>query len=170
MSRENVEIVRQALDAYARRDVETLRALNDPDVELDWSASRSLLAGVYSGFEEALRFYSSYFEAFEEIVIEPVRFIEAGDSVVVPNVAHQRGRDGIEVSARSTLVFTFRNGKVTRVCLYQETGPALRAVGLAEQYLAPPRSTALLEYVTEPRTTTITWPLTSGGKGARAAS
>src|SRR5258705_9940822 len=98
MSRENVELVRQALRAYTRRDVDALRALADPRVELDWSASRSWLAGVYRGIEESLRFYAGYFEAFEEIVIEPDRLIEAGDSVIVPNVSHQRGRDGIEVS------------------------------------------------------------------------
>lgn len=86
---------------------------------------------MYRGIDEALRFYAGYFEAFDEIVIKPDRFIEAGDSVVVPNVAHQRGRDGIEVSARSTLVFTVRNGKLIRICLYQETTQALEAVELA---------------------------------------
>jgi uncharacterized protein len=130
MSQENVQVVKQALDAYSRRDVEALRATADPNMELDWSASRSWLAGVYRGIDDALRFYAGYFEAFDEIVIEPDRFIEAGDSVVVPNVAHQRGRDGIEVSARSTLVFTVRSRKLTRICLYQETKEALQAVGL----------------------------------------
>jgi ketosteroid isomerase-like protein len=132
MSQENVEIANQALDAYARRDVEALRALADPDIELDWSASVGWLAGVYRGFDETLRFYEGYFEAFEEIVIVADRFIDAADSVVVPNVAHQRGRDGIEVSARGTFVFTIRDRKITRICLYQETEQALNAVGLAE--------------------------------------
>jgi len=132
MSEETVDVVQQALYAYTHRDVEALRALADPDTELDWSASRGWLAGVYRGIDEALRFYAGYFEAFEEIVIEPDRLIEAGDSVVVPNVAHQRGRDGIEVSARSTLVFTVRGRRITRICLYQETEQALKAVGLAE--------------------------------------
>ena len=132
MSRENVEITRQALDAYARRDIASLRALADPDIELDWSASRGWLAGIYRGLEETLRFYDGYFEAFEEIVLEADDFIDAGESVVVPNVAHQRGRDGIEVSARSTLVFAVRDRKLMRVCLYQETEEALKAVGLAE--------------------------------------
>lgn len=130
MSRENVEIVRESLDAYSRRDVEALRALNDSDVELDWSASVGWLAGVYRGFDEALRFYEGYFEAFDKIVIEPDRFIEAGDSVVVPNVARQWGRDGIEVSARSTLVFTVSNRKIARIRLYQDMGQALKALGL----------------------------------------
>src|SRR4051794_14974441 len=131
MSQQNIEVVRQALHAYTRRDVDALRALADPGVELDWSASRGWLAGVYRGIDESLRFYAGYFEAFEQIVIEPDRLIEAGDSVVVPNVSHQRGRDGIEVSARSTLVFTLENHMLVRICLYQETEEALEAVGLS---------------------------------------
>ena len=43
---DNAEIVRKTLDAYSRRDIEALRALNHPDMELDWSASRGSLAGV----------------------------------------------------------------------------------------------------------------------------
>jgi ketosteroid isomerase-like protein len=132
VSQENVEIVRRSLVAYSRRDLDTLRALNDPDMVLDWSASRAWLAGVYRGYDEALRFYEGYFQAFEEIVFVADSFIDAGELVVVPNVAHQKGRDGIEVSARSTLVFTVRNRKITRICLYQEHEQALKAVGLEE--------------------------------------
>jgi len=132
VSQENVEIVRQSLDAFSQRDIDTLRALNDPDMVLDWSASVGWLAGVYRGFDEALRFYEGYFEAFQEVVIEVDRFIDVGELVVVPNVSHQRGRDGIEVSARGTFVFTIRNRKIARICLYQETEQALIAVGLED--------------------------------------
>ncbi len=124
-------MVRQALDAYARRDIEALRALSDPGMELDWSHSKGWLAGVYRGIDEALRFYAGYFEAFEQIVFKPECFIHAGEAVVVPNVAHQRGRDGIEVSARSALVFTVHKRKIRRICLYQGAEEALKAVGLA---------------------------------------
>jgi ketosteroid isomerase-like protein len=130
VSRENVDLVRRSLDAYARRDAEAMRAITWPELELDWSRSRAWLAGVYRGFDEALSFYADYFEAFESIVIVPDCFIHAGDVVVAPNVAHQRGRDGVEVSARSALVFTVRDGKIARICLYQETEEALAAVGL----------------------------------------
>jgi len=60
VSRENVEIVRQALDAYTRRDLDALKELHHSDLELDWSASRGPLAAVYRGFDEALRFYAEY--------------------------------------------------------------------------------------------------------------
>ena len=127
-----MEIVRQSLDAYSRRDIDALRTLNHPDLELDWSASVGSLAGVYRGLDEALRFYAEYYETFEATVIKPDRFIETGDLVVVPNVAYQRSRDGIEVSARSTLVFAVHNRLITRICLYQDEDEALKAVGLTE--------------------------------------
>jgi hypothetical protein len=37
---------------------------------------------------------------------------------VVPNTAHIRGREGIEVVARSTFVYTVENGQVTRQRLF----------------------------------------------------
>jgi ketosteroid isomerase-like protein len=131
MSSENVEIVRQALAAYNRRDFEAMRALNHPDVELDWSASRGLQAAVYRG-EEVMGMYENFLETFEEVVITPDRFIESGDLVVVPNSAQMRGRDGIETDARSAIVFEVRSGLLARICLYQETHEALEAAGLSE--------------------------------------
>jgi ketosteroid isomerase-like protein len=130
MSEENIEIARRSIDAYNRRDLDVLRALNHPDVELDWSASMGPDAGVYRGFEAVLRLYAGYFDAFEEIVVEPECFIDAGESVVVPNVSRSRGRNGIEVFARSTFTLTVRDGKLARVRLFQETEQALKAVGL----------------------------------------
>jgi uncharacterized protein len=133
MSQENVEVVKQAIAAYNRRDFEAMQTLNHPDVQLDWSASRGIEAGVYRGWEAVARFYQSYFDTFAEINIEPDRFIESGDSVVVPNHAQVRGRDGIEAVAQSTLVFEIRSGRLARLCLYQHTHEALEAVGLSEQ-------------------------------------
>ena len=69
---------------------------------------------------------------FDEVILEPDRFIESGDLVVVPNSAQIRGRDGIATVARSALVFDLRDGRITRIRLYQETREALEAVGLQE--------------------------------------
>jgi len=128
----NVEVVRDSIVAYSQRDFEAIREVSHPDVQLDWSASRGLEAGVYRGIEEVLGFYRNFLDTFEDIDIEPHRFIESGDSVVVPNTAHLRGRDGIETTARSTIVFEFRGDRIARVCLYQEKNEALEAVGLGE--------------------------------------
>jgi ketosteroid isomerase-like protein len=132
MSRENVKIVRAAIDAFNRRDLKAWDALSHPDVEVDWSGSRGLEAGVYRGREETNRFVRT-FETFERVVTEPERFIESGDSVVVPNSARFRGRDGIETVARTTVVYELLGGRVARVCLYQDTADALEAAGIEEE-------------------------------------
>jgi ketosteroid isomerase-like protein len=132
MSKANVEVVRRAIAAYNRRDFEVIRTLNHPDVQLDWSASRGLEAGVYQGVEEVMDFYRNFLETFEKVHIEPDRFIESRDSVVVPNSAQVRGRDGIETVARSAFLFELRGGRIARICLYQETHEALEAAGVRQ--------------------------------------
>jgi ketosteroid isomerase-like protein len=130
MSEENVEVVRRSLAAYNREDLRAWQADSWPDVEVDWSASRGLEARVYRGHEETTGFFQGWFDLFEEARIEPERFIESGDLVLVPNAAVFRGRDGIETVARSCLVFEIRDGRVARIRLYQETSEALKATGV----------------------------------------
>jgi len=130
VSQENVELAKRCIDAYNRLDIEAMRALDAPDLELDFSASVGLEAGVYRGFDACLRVWANYFDAFEEIDIKPENYLDAGDSVVMPNTSRVRGREGIEVFARSTFVFTFDSGQLTSICLYQEEQEARKAVGL----------------------------------------
>src|SRR5262249_1661362 len=66
-SRENIELVREHVEAYVRRDVEAMRRLSSADLELDWSASKGWLADVYRGIEEVMRFYADYYAHFDEI-------------------------------------------------------------------------------------------------------
>ena len=131
MSHENVEIVRAAIDAFNRRDLQSWESLSVSDVEVDWSASYGLEAGTYRG-REGVESFIRTFETFESVVVQPDRFIETGDLVVVPNTARMRGRDGIETSARSTFLYELRGGCIARICLYQDTAEALEAAGLSE--------------------------------------
>ncbi len=64
--------------------------------------------------------------------IELDELIPAGEHVVAPHTSHLRGRDGIEVQARTTWLFTLRHGKIERLCLYQDKQEALEAAGLRE--------------------------------------
>jgi ketosteroid isomerase-like protein len=100
--------------------------------ELDWSRAMSPLSGVYR-LEQVRRFLEEFTEYWESIRNEPHEFIEAGDLVVVPITGHARGRDGIEVTASPTIVWTIRDGAIERASMYQEKEDALDAVGLSEQ-------------------------------------
>ena len=134
MSQENVEIVRAALDAYNRGDLEAMLKHAAPDCELDWSRSIGPQRGVYR-LEQIPQFDLGQFdlgETFESVRTEPEELIDAGDHVVTPMVGYFRGRDGIEVTARFTYLWTFRDGTAVRVTLYQERQEALEAAGLSE--------------------------------------
>jgi uncharacterized protein len=127
VSEASIEVVERAIAAFNRRDFDAIQSLHAADVRVDWSASRGLEAGLYRGLADVLKFFQTFFDMFDRIRIEPEGFIESGESIVVPNSAYVRGRDGIETVARSAFVFEVRDGQVVSVCLYQETPEALAA-------------------------------------------
>ncbi len=132
MSEENVETVLRHNEGWNRRDLTTWLALFSSDAEIDWSRSRGPLKGAYRGHDELEVFWDAFWSTFDDIQVERHGFTEVGSEVVVPNTAHIRGRQGIEVVARSTFVFTVKNGQITRLRLFQERADALEAVGLSE--------------------------------------
>ena len=132
MSQENVEIVRRSIEEWNRRDLLTWVARFPSDGEVDWSRSRSPFKGVYRGHREIEAFWDVFWSTWEDVQIEPHDFTEAGSEVVVCNTAHMRGREGIEVSAKTALVFTVESGQITCLRLFDEQDEALEAVGLSE--------------------------------------
>lgn len=68
----------------------------------------------------------------DDVQVEYYGFTEVGSEVVVQNTAHTPKRQGIEVVARSTFVFTVENGRITRLRMFQEQAEAFEAAGLRE--------------------------------------
>jgi ketosteroid isomerase-like protein len=132
MSQENVEIVRRHNEAWNRRDLTTLLDLWRSDAEIDWSRSRGPLKGLYRGHDGLKTFWEEFWSAFDVSELELGDFRQAGPHVLASNTAHMRGRDGIEVIARSTSVYTVENGQITRLRMFQERAEALEAAGLSE--------------------------------------
>ena len=133
MSQENVEIVQRHMEAWNQRDLVTLFALWRSDAEMDWSQSRGPLQGVYRGHREIEAFWNEFWSTFEVVQLEMRNFTEIGSEVVARSTAHMYGRGGVEVFARSTMVYTVENGQITRLRMFQERAEALEAVGLSEQ-------------------------------------
>jgi ketosteroid isomerase-like protein len=131
MSRENVEIVRAALDAINRGDLDAVLKATTPEFEFDFSRAVGPQRGVF-GRDELLGVLSEFDEPWESVRREAEQFIEAGDQVVTPLTSHHRGRDGIELQARIAMVWTIRDGAITQATVYQERQEALEAAGLRE--------------------------------------
>ena len=132
MSQETAEVVRRGIDAFNRRDWDA--ALKDlaQDFVLDFSRVTGPLQGVF-GRDQVRSFWDEFVGAWESVRIEADEFIQASEQVVVPVTGYMRGRDGIEVIARRTWVYTIREGAIVRFCQYQDLQAALEAVGLSEQ-------------------------------------
>jgi ketosteroid isomerase-like protein len=133
MSQEQVEVVRRVIDAFNRRDLDAAGRYNDDGVEVDWSRSRGVEAGIYRGREAVRGFWNTFFEMFVRVTVSPDEFIECGEHIVMPNRTHFCGRDGVEVEAHSVVVVTFHNGRIVQWRLYQERAEALQGIGLSEQ-------------------------------------
>ena len=130
-SQQNVEIVLRGTRAYNRGDVDGVLEDWAPDAVLDWSNSRGPDAGVYRGHREVQAFYEQFLATFDEVRVELDEPIEVEDGrLLVENVTYLRGRDGIEVEARSAWLVAFRDRKTTSLTLYQTKQAALEAAGL----------------------------------------
>jgi ketosteroid isomerase-like protein len=105
---------------------------NAPDIEVDWSRSSGVEAGIYRGSEPVSRFWNTFFEVFDRVVVTPEEVIEHGDQVIVLDRSRMLGRDGIEVEARNAHVVTLRDGRIARWVMYRSRADALKAAGLEE--------------------------------------
>src|SRR5690348_14119566 len=132
MSQENVEIVKAAIDAANRKDLDAVLKDAAPDFEADYSRALGPWRGVFK-VDQFRPVLEEFIGGWESVRIEPHEFVEAGDLVVVALTGHVKGRGGIELVVRGALVWTIRNGAIERVSMYQERQDALEDLGLSEQ-------------------------------------
>jgi ketosteroid isomerase-like protein len=125
MARENIEVVREVIDAWNRRDLAAAQALHDPQCELRPTQATETLHG-HEGHAATFR---DWFESFEEYRMEPEDFIVHGDRVLVPMRQHARGaRSGLALEQRFYQLYTLRERKIVRFEEYSEEPEALEAL------------------------------------------
>ena len=134
MSQENVEIVRRAVELIRPFDEEFRGSrvgtnLLDPAFEVHDHDSPDLnVLGGHAGF---LRWIDDW-DAMEWSV-EPEKYIDAGERVVVLLRLSARGRgSGLSLERLDGMVWTVRNGKAIRLDYYNNPTEALEAAGLEE--------------------------------------
>jgi ketosteroid isomerase-like protein len=130
----NAAAVRRFVDAFNRGDISETLSEVDPDITLDeWQEAPG--ARTYHGPDGVQAALDNWFETWEWMHVELEELREAGDRVFFS--LHQRAKgkgSGVEVEIRSWNVYTFRDGKLTRIQLFLEPGPALEAAGLTPNY------------------------------------
>jgi ketosteroid isomerase-like protein len=130
MSRENVEVVRRALDVFNRGE----DALDLLDPEIVWTTTGLFVEpDIYRGHEDVRRYVEALRNEFEELHVEPDEPIVVGEHVIVPARLTGRGRlSGAPVDVTFTLLLTIRDGMIVRIREFYDTDDALEAAGLRE--------------------------------------
>jgi ketosteroid isomerase-like protein len=133
MSQENIERMRQMLDAFDRRDRAAWLALRVPDSEVIPSTMWPE-ADAVRGREPAWDFYVSAAEAFERLSGADAELVDAGADKVLVHWRHDtRGRaSGADVEINYWIVITFREGRIARDQWFADRAEALEAAGLSE--------------------------------------
>ena len=133
MSQENVEILREAIEAFNRRDMEAWLALHDPEVvfraDPEWPESATV-----DGREAVWDFGLRLTDAWEQDPFEMVEVIDAGGDTLVARYRRLvRGKaSGIADVLDYWCVHTVRRGKILRHEWFSSRAKALEAVGLSE--------------------------------------
>jgi ketosteroid isomerase-like protein len=130
VSEEDLELVRSALEALNRGDMEAFVELCDPDFQLDMS-ERVFNPAIYEGHEGIRHFYREVREVWEEFRWESEGLYDAGEQVVALLHSHGRGRgSGVEIDRHVAMVWTVREGRATALRFYVDQADALKAAGL----------------------------------------
>ena len=125
MSQENVRIVEAIFEAWAdgrsaapfiEKDMEYV---NPPDA-------------VESGTKRGRRHLATAQDVWPDLHVDPERFIDVGDDVVVVAMMRGRSGSGLETQWRQGQIWTIRSGKAIRFRWFNDPREALKAVGLSE--------------------------------------
>ena len=131
MSQENVEVARNAVVAFNRRDVPALVELTTDDFQwVTWTGT--VEPTVYHGADGL----SSYFrdsDVWEVLSLDVQEFRDLGERVLVAGTFHARGGgSGAEIHVSYFSAFFVRGGKLARVLSFRTEAEALEAAGLRE--------------------------------------
>ena len=132
MSQENVEIVRNGFDAFARGDIEGVLRLCDENIIVTQPEELPGVSPQQRGHSGVLEAFSIWPEQWDDYRIEILRIADLADYVVVTTRTHGRGKQsGVEVEMEFTIVFSVRNEKIVEMQIFMREEQALEAAGLS---------------------------------------
>jgi ketosteroid isomerase-like protein len=139
MSQENVDLVLGQFEAVNARDFDAVLDAWAEDVTLLTHGDLAGLVGVtghnaVAGKEAVSDWYGDWFRQFaRDYRFEIDQVHDLGDRVLIVATHHARGRtSGVPVTIRSGYLYTVREGKVSRMELWDDGNDALEAAGLRE--------------------------------------
>jgi ketosteroid isomerase-like protein len=133
MSQENVEIDRQAVEAFNRHDFEAWLEHFDRTITW-WAMTHEPEPGPFQGHEGVSKMAARWLDLLPDLRVEVKEYIDAGEYLVVPVriCGHDPDSDA-DVVGEEVLLNKYRDGRIVEVREYRTREEALEAVGLSEQ-------------------------------------
>ena len=126
----DADVVRQMLEASKNDPVAAL-AFIDEGLRLYPRPAELGVKDVYKGLEGLEAYFGHWFSQWDEYTSEPIKFVDAGDSVLV--VIHETGtnlRMAMELEEDFSHSFVVRDGKIVEWRMYDSYDQAREALGL----------------------------------------
>jgi ketosteroid isomerase-like protein len=134
MTRQNVQTVRKAFDAFVHRDVERALEIMDSEVVLRAPVTQSIVGrdDAYRGHEGIREYFGDVAEAWEELEVFLHEYHDAGDGrVLVGGRVRARDREGELVEEPVQWAWMIREGKIISCRVFSDRVAALEATGIA---------------------------------------
>jgi ketosteroid isomerase-like protein len=123
-------LIRRAYDAFARRDLDTLRSISDESVQV--STVTGLLAGragPYRGHEGLGEYMSDLAGTWKRIELRPQQFNEIDDESVLVFGRVRAWHDKGFLDSANAWLWTVRDGKVIAVKVFADPSEARSVFG-----------------------------------------
>ena len=128
-----MEVVRQVVQAFNRRDLAAMTQRFDPEIEWEPAGPAAVERPVYRGREEVSSGFASAWEAWELFRVEESELRDLEDSIVWLGRAHLKGGTShVELDQEFALHFLVRDLRIVRIRGFLGWQEALEAAGLSE--------------------------------------
>ena len=130
MAEDDVELTRLAFQALAEGGVEAMLPYVDEGFEMYTPPNLAAEPDTYRGHDGVRRWFDTFYEAMDEVRIEPQEIMPAGDRVAMRFRMVARGRTtGLEMVQEAAAISTVAGGKVTRLEFFPTLDEAREAAG-----------------------------------------
>lgn len=132
MSKENVELTKQAYAAFRQGDIPKVLTYWSPEIEWTMPKGNAAQGGVHRGADAIVKeVFQSIPNIWDDFILTTQEFIDAGDRVFVLGETRSKGKETGETMT-SPFIHTveYRDGKITRFQDYSDTAISNAAAGI----------------------------------------
>ena len=133
MSQESVQMARELIEAWNRRDIDALLAASAPDVEWTPAGPAAVESSVYRGREEIAHGFESTWQGWEEFRLDESEIRDLGQSALWLGRATVRcAASHVRLDQQWAVLIAFTDRAVTSLRAFPAWREALKAAGLEE--------------------------------------